>query len=124
MRISASLRPLLILAIVCACAIAALRTTVSAQRASRERAMFVSAVDSNGEPVDGLGPDAFVIREDGVRREVLRVSRATEPIDIALLVDNSTAASEEIKFLREALSKFVAKMAPGNNIDVITMADL
>lgn len=117
-------RPILILALVCATALTGFGTRTSAQnRETRERALFVSAVDKDGEPVSGLGPDAFIVREDGARREVLRVSRATEPIDIALLVDNSTAASQEITFLREALSKFVAKMAPGNNIAVITLAD-
>jgi VWFA-related protein len=90
---------------------------------SRERTLFVSAVNDKGEPVEGLGPDAFVITEDGRRREVLRVSRATEPIDIALLIDNSQAASEEITFLRESLAKFVARMSPGNNIAVITLAE-
>ena len=64
------------------------------------------------------------MREDGVRREVLRVSRATEPIDIALLVDNSTAASDEITFLREALSKFVAQDGAGQQRSrVIALAD-
>jgi VWFA-related protein len=117
-------RPLLILALVCATALTGFGIRTSAQnRETRERALFVSAVDKDGEPVSGLGPDAFIVREDGARREVLRVSRATEPIDIALLVDNSTAASDEITFFREALSKFVAKMAPGNNIAVITLAD-
>jgi VWFA-related protein len=118
-------RPLLILTLVCIGALAGIRTTTSAQQTNgpRERALFVSAVDKDGEPVAGLGPDAFVVREDGVRREVLRVSRATEPIDIALLVDNSTAASDEITFFRESLAKFVAKMAAGNNIAVITLAD-
>lgn len=118
-------RPLLILSLVCAGALAGLTATTTAEQANgpRERALFVSAVDKDGEPVSGLGPDAFVIREDGVRREVLRVSRATEPIDIALLVDNSTAAGSEITFLRDALSKFVAKMALGNNIAVIALAD-
>ena len=58
---------------------------VSAQ-APRERTMFVSAVDQKGEPVGELGPNDFVIREDGAAREVLRVSHATEPIDIAILV--------------------------------------
>jgi VWFA-related protein len=85
--------------------------------------MFVSAVNGDGEPVEGLGPEAFIITEDGRRREVLRVSRATEPIDIALLIDNSQAASEEITFLRTSLAKFVATMAPGNQIAVITLAD-
>jgi len=117
-------RPILIVALVCATALTGFGKRTSAQnRETRERALFVSAVDKDGEPVSGLGPDAFIVREDGARREVLRVSRATEPIDIALLVDNSTAASQEITFFREALSKFVAKMAPGNNIAVITLAD-
>ena len=117
-------RPVLILALVCATALTGFGVRTSAQnRETRERALFVSAVDKDGEPVSGLGPDAFIVREDGARREVLRVSRATEPIDIALLVDNSTASSDEITFFREALSKFVAKMAPGNNIAVVTLAD-
>ena len=51
------------------------------------------------------------------------MSRATEPIDIALLVDNSTAASDEITFFREALSTFVAAMAPGNRIALVGLAD-
>jgi VWFA-related protein len=97
--------------------------TLGAQRDQRQRTLFVSAVDDKGEPVEGLGPDAFVVREDGVRREVLRVSPATEPMDIALLVDNSTAASEEITFLRSSLTAFVERMAPGNKIAVITLAE-
>jgi VWFA-related protein len=90
---------------------------------ARERTLFVSAVDDEGEPVDGLGPDAFIVRENGQRREVLRVSRATEPIDIALLVDNSQAASDEITFIRDALSKFVALMATDNRIALVALAD-
>jgi VWFA-related protein len=94
-----------------------------AQAPSRERTMFVSAVTDKGEPVEGLGPEAFVITEDGRRREVLRVSKATEPLDIALLVDNSQAAAPAITFLRESLAKFVATMAPASRIAVITLAD-
>ena len=95
----------------------------TAQRGSRERSLFVGAVDNNGEPVSGLGPDAFVVREDGVRREVLRVARATDPIDVAVLIDNSAAASDEVLFFRESLSKFVAKMAPGNHVALIALAE-
>ena len=118
-------RPILIVLLVCATALTGFRATTRAQetRVSRERALFVSAVDKDGEPVTGLGPDAFVVREDGVRREVLRVSPATEPIDIAVLVDNSTAAMDEITFFRDGLSKFIAKMAPANHIAVIALAD-
>jgi VWFA-related protein len=90
---------------------------------TRERTLFVSAVDEQGEPVEGLGPEAFVVRENRQRREILRVSRATEPIDIALLVDNSAAASDDVVHMREALSAFVAKMAIGNRIALIALAD-
>lgn len=94
-----------------------------AQVSSRERTLFVSALDNQGKPVSGLGPEAFDVREDGVRREILRVSRAIEPIDIALLVDNSTAAGPQIVFLRNGLASFVRRMSPGNRIAVITLAD-
>jgi VWFA-related protein len=110
-------------AVTAAIVVSALASSLDAQRDRRERTLFVGAVNDAGEPVEGLGPDAFVVKEDGVRREVLRVSPATEPMDIALLVDNSTAAADEITFLRSSLSKFVQLMAPGNRIAVITLAE-
>jgi VWFA-related protein len=116
------IRPLIAASVLLA-AVAGSSTAPDAAQNPREGVMFVSAVDRDGEPVTDLGPDAFQIREDGVRREVLRVSRATEPIDIALLVDNSQAISDEITFLRSSLSKFVARMAPGNQLAVIGLAD-
>jgi VWFA-related protein len=89
----------------------------------RERTMYVSAVDEKGAPVEGLGPNDFIIREDGASREVLRVSRAIEPIDIAILVDNSAASEQLIPRVREALRPFIAKMAAGNQIAIIGLAD-
>jgi VWFA-related protein len=96
--------------------------TLHGQSGPRERALFVSAVDARGEPVEGLSVNDFIVTEDGRRREVLRVSRAIEPMDIALLVDNSAAADNAISSLRTALGKFVAKMAEGNQITVIGLA--
>ena len=122
MRTSRLVRTLFALAVSAALASLA-ADSPAAQRESRERTLFVGAVDDNGEPVAGLGPDAFVVREDGVRREVLRVARATEPIDVAVLVDNSAAAQDDILFLRESLSNFVSKMAPGNHVALIALAE-
>jgi VWFA-related protein len=92
-------------------------------QASRERTMYVSAVDDKGEPVQGLGPNDFLVREDGAAREVLRVSRAIEPIDIAILVDNSAASDQLIPRVREALRPFIAKMSMGNQIAIVGLAD-
>jgi Ca-activated chloride channel family protein len=89
----------------------------------RERTMFVSAVDQKGEPVGGLGPDDFVIREDGAAREVLRVSHAIEAIDIAILVDDSAASEALIPRVREALRSFIANMSTGNQIAIVGLAD-
>jgi VWFA-related protein len=80
-------------------------------------------VDARGEPVESLGPADFVVTEDGRRREILRVSRAVEPMDIALLADNSAAASSAIPSLRDGLRAFVAAMAGDHQIALIALAD-
>ena len=98
-------------------------TRVAAQAGLREGTLFVSAVNDKGETVEGLGPDAFVVREDGRRREVLRVSRATEPLDVALIVDNSQSAADEIPFIREGVSKFIATMGAEHRIALIGLAE-
>jgi VWFA-related protein len=123
MRTTFRLRRALALAlgIAFACA-AAGRLPVNAQT-PRERTMFVSAVDQKGEPVEGLGPGDFVIREDGAQREVLRVSRATEPIDIAILVDDSAASDALIPRVREGLKAFIGTMSKGNQIAIVGLAD-
>jgi VWFA-related protein len=96
---------------------------LSAQSAGRERAIYTSVVDKDGEPVTGLGAGDFLVREDGVQREVLRVTPATEPIDIALLVDNSQAATNDIRNIRDALIKFVQQMHEGNDLAIVGLAD-
>ena len=117
-------RRLILTAATCLMAAWLMAPSVWAQRpADRERTLYISALDDKGEPVEGLGPNDFVIREDGQRREVLRVSRAIEPIDIALLVDNSASAASAISPMRDGLRAFIAKMAPGNQIALIALAD-
>jgi VWA domain-containing protein len=96
---------------------------LEAQAGVREGTMFVSAVNSRGDTVEGLGVSDFVVTEDGRRREVLRVSPALEPIDIALLVDNSAASMRAIPSIRDGVRRFVAQMAVGNQIAIIALAD-
>ena len=72
-----------------------------------ERSMYVSVVDQTGAPVPDLGPSDFIVREDNASREVLRVGPATDPMQVAILVDNSTAAGPEVSNIRRALPAFV-----------------
>ena len=122
MRTTFRPRRALAVALGLAFASAAAPLLVSAQ-GPRERTMFVSAVDQKGEPVEALGPNDFIIREDGAAREVLRVSRATEPIDIAILVDDSGASEGVMPRVREGLTAFINRMSKGNQIAIIAMAD-
>ena len=59
-----------------------------------QRALYVSVLNEAGAPVMDLGPSDFIVREDNVAREVLKVAPATDPMQVALLVDNSQAAAQ------------------------------
>lgn len=90
---------------------------------ARERVMFVSAVDAAGKPVEQLTPADVRVREDGVAREVLRVTPASEPLQIALLVDNTAAIRSQVQDYRTALQAFVAKFPSPHEIAFITYGD-
>ena len=86
---------------------------------SVERSLAVTVLDGDGSPVPDLGPTDFVVREDGARREVLRVARDTAPLQIALLVDTSQAAASAVVDLRKGLAAFIAAMDDGDSMAII-----
>jgi hypothetical protein len=100
-------------------------TSASASAAqARERVLYVNVHHkSTHEPVADLGPPAFVVREDGRQREVLRVTRATSQMPIAVLVDNSQAATKAIPQLREGLGAFLREVEGVGPISLVTVAD-
>jgi VWFA-related protein len=91
---------------------------------SDERVIYASVVDNNGAAVKNLTPKDFIVREDGVVREVLRIERDNDPMKIALLVDNSAAMQDSrMSDLRRGVSAFVTGMRDGVQIAIITLAD-
>jgi hypothetical protein len=78
---------------------------------TQQRVVYASAVDDKGAPVSGLGPSDFVVREDRVTREILNVAPASDPMLVALLIDNSQAADPFIRDMREGATAFINGLA-------------
>jgi len=95
----------------------------AAQRQARDRDVFVTVTNNEGAPVTDLRPQEFVVREDGVRREVLAARMATEPVTIALMVDNSQAAEPYVGDIRRALKAFVERLGGKHPIAVTTVGE-
>jgi hypothetical protein len=91
---------------------------------ANERVIYVNAWDKNTRaPITGLGVDAFTVREDGRAREVLRVTPASSPMPIAILVDNTQAARDHIADIRKGLTSFVKALNGIGPIAIIGVAD-
>ena len=93
------------LALATACAVPAL---LHAQ--TKPTDIYVSVVDSKGEPVTGLTAADFRVREDNTAREVLNATQATEPLTVAFLVDDSQATQQATQMIREAVDTFITAL--------------
>ena len=105
-------------------AIAILLATVSVAYAQAdERVIYTSVVDKDGAPVLDLTIKDFIVREDGQSREILRVARDDDPLQIALLVDNSVPMRSRLPQLRKAVTAFIDATREDVQLAVITLAE-
>src|SRR5687768_16896180 len=98
---------------VSALAIGATGTQTAGQRENRpinQQRVYVSVVDKKGAPVTTLGVTDLTIKEDGATREVLKVEPATDPMQMAILVDTSAASAAAISDLRSSIKAFAAEI--------------
>jgi von Willebrand factor type A domain len=91
-----------------------------------QRAMYVSALNDAGAPIADLGPSDFIVREDNKAREVLKVEPAVDPMQIAILVDTSQGARNDISHMRTALPAFIKTLTSGdvkNEVAIIAIGE-
>jgi hypothetical protein len=88
-----------------------------------ERELFVSVLNKADEPILTLGAPDFIVREDGRVREVLRARRATDSIDLALLIDTSQALGRQVADTRKAVEQFLAAMAGHAQVTLVGLGD-
>ena len=98
--------------------LSAISPWVSSQ--SIERIVYASVLDSAGRPVTNVDPKDLLVRENNVDRHVLQVSRATEPLDIAVLVDTSQDAEPFVPDFRRAVLDFLRAMSDRHEIALMT----
>ncbi len=81
-------------------------------------------LDKDGQPVTDLRPHEVQVTENGVRREVLYLSRSAGPADISVLVDTSGALVPATNHLRTALNAFVDALTGHARMSLVTFGDL
>lgn len=88
-----------------------------------ERVMYASVVDDKGSPVMNVTAKDLIVREDGQPREILRVAKDDDPMQVALLVDNSISMRDQLSDLRKSIATFVADLRPGVQVALLTLAE-
>jgi hypothetical protein len=89
-------------------AVLAAGAPVRAGQQAASRLVLASVADARNRPLADLGPDDFVINENGEQREVISVYDADYPV--VVLVDNSAGANGNLAAMREAVASFLNRL--------------
>lgn len=85
--------------------------------------VYAAVIDQFGQPVTDLTPEEFQVSEDGNSAEVVAAEIGTEPMKIALLVDNGRRISQgqAINPLRDAVTAFIETIPDEHEISLFTI---
>lgn len=79
----------------------------------------IAVVAANGTPVRGLKAANFAVYEDGKLQEVADFSTASEPFEVALMLDTSGSTRADLSLIQRAAQDFVTSLRPGDRVAVI-----
>ena len=91
--------------------------------AQEQRVAYVQVVDQQGQPVTDLAPEEFQVAEDRVPGRVVSARIGTDPMRVALLVDNGEAmrAGQAENPMRDAVAGFVEALPPQHLVSLFTI---
>lgn len=72
-----------------------------------------------GVPLKGLKASNFVIYEDGKKQDVVDFAATTAPFEVALVLDTSGSARNDLLLIQRAAADFIASLRPGDRVAVI-----
>lgn len=87
-----------------------------------DKHVFVTVLDKDGLPIEGLTTDHFAIMESGRERPVVKVEPLQVPMHVAVLVDTSAITGPDEAF-RSAILDFVERLASLNTVAVYSTGD-
>ena len=79
--------------------------------------------DSRGRFVEGLGPESFMLEENGVPQKVEIVRQEAIPATFALLIDNSQSMSRRMPFVQAAAARVVSYLREVDQVLVVPFTD-
>ena len=103
------------------CLIGALMA-ICGQAVAAEFSVFLVASDLKGQPVGDLRAEEVTVTESGTACTVTRLQPGTEPMKVALLVDNSEASGNALLALREGLGSFLDVLPAQHEVGLFTIA--
>ena len=94
-----------------------------AASAQELRVAYVHVMNLAGQPVSDLTQDEFVVEESGRDARVVAARNGSDPMEIALLVDNGDAmrAGQAVNPLRDAVAGFLEALPPQHAVSLFTI---
>lgn len=79
----------------------------------------LAVVNGNGVPLKGLKATNFVVYEDGKKQEIVDFAATTAPFEVALVLDTSGSARNDLLLIQRAARDFISSLRPGDRVAVI-----
>jgi Ca-activated chloride channel homolog len=76
--------------------------------------IYATVTDARGALVTSLGPNDFLVEDDGRSREITLFQSGVQPMSIAILVDGSPSLFDVTSRLHDAVTKFVGHLLPAD----------